>query len=61
MPRMGVGLAIVFGSIYCACQQNAIADPIDDALAIWSAVTSTAAGKQSDQRRRASRSARIAR
>lgn len=60
MPRMGVGLAIVFGSIYCASQQNAIADPIDDALAIWSAVTSTAAGKQSDQRRRASRSAKSA-
>ena len=46
MPRLGAGLAIVLGAICCVGQQSAIADPIDEALAIWSTVTATVAGKK---------------
>jgi hypothetical protein len=50
MPRLGVGLAIVLGAICCVGQQSAIADPIDAALAIWSTVTATVAGKKTRRR-----------
>ena len=50
MPRWGAGLAIVLGAICCVGQQSAIADPIDAALAIWSTVTATVAGKKTRRR-----------
>lgn len=46
MPRLGAGPAIALGAICCVGQQSAIADPIDEALAIWSTVTATVAGKK---------------
>ncbi|MCK5496036.1 MAG: hypothetical protein KAI80_06465, partial [Hyphomicrobiaceae bacterium] len=50
MPRLGAGLAIVLGAMCCVGQQSAIADPIDAALAIWSTVTATVAGKKTRRR-----------
>ena len=50
MPRLGAGLAIVLGAMCCVGQQSAIADPIDEALAIWSTVTATVAGKKTRRR-----------
>jgi hypothetical protein len=50
MPRLGAGLAIVLGATCCVDQQSAIADPIDEALAIWSTVTATIAGKKTRRR-----------
>ena len=60
MSRLGAGFAIVLGAICCADQQSAIADPIDDALAIWSNVTSTVTGKKSRKRSTSKRSAEMA-
>ncbi|MGI9404693.1 MAG: extensin family protein [Hyphomicrobium sp.] len=58
MPRLGAGLVIVLVAMCCAGQHSAIADPIDDAFAIWSAVTGTVAGKKPRQRNASKRSAK---
>jgi hypothetical protein len=60
MSRVEAGFAIALVAICCADQQNAIADPIDEALAIWSNVTSTDTGKKSRKRSTSKRSAEMA-
>ena len=58
MPRLGAGLAITFVAICCTGQHRAIADPIDDAFAIWSAATDAVSGKKSRKRDASKRSAK---
>ena len=61
MPRLGAGLAIMLVAICCTGQHYAIADPIDDAFAIWSAATDAVAGKKSRKRDASKRSAKVPR
>jgi hypothetical protein len=56
MPRLGAGLAILLGAICCAGPHSAIADPIDEAIAIWSTVAASVTGKTPQQRGGAQRS-----
>lgn len=59
MSRLGAGIAIALGAICCTNPQSAIADPIDEAFALWSNVTSTVTGKKSRKRSTSKRSAEM--
>jgi len=60
MPRFGAGPAIALAAICCVGRQSAVADPIDEALAIWSTVTAIVAGKKAGGRSASKRSAKMA-